>query len=148
MDGLFETSSTCKTHFFRLLLFSVILIVAVLPLSIESVYRPASTGLHPYSWSETHSDWDPLMLPTFGKLAQWDGIVSIICGYLAFLCFGVGKDTIGMYKEWLRYIGLGKHFPALLPASRKSSYATSTWNSAKRMLSRTSAVTKSRSESW
>ena len=140
-------SSTRKGCFFRLFLLSVILIVAILPLSIESVYRPASTGLHPYSWTETHSNWGPLMLPTFGQLAQWDGVVSIICGYLVFICFGIGKDAIEMYKGWLRYFGLEKYFSALLPGSNASSHATSTWNSAKPIHLRASAAT-TKSESW
>lgn len=148
IDGILNASRMGKGRFFRLLILSITLIFAVLPLSIESVYRPVSNGqLHTYSWTEVHSGWGPLLVPTFGQLVQWDGVISIICGYIVFICFGVGQDAVDMYKSWGLHFGLDKYFPSLLPASRTSSRATWTLSSLKSSLLWKSSLAPSRTDS-
>jgi pheromone A receptor len=138
LDSILETRTLRKANFFRLLFISFFLIIAPLPLSIGSVYRILVGGMHRYSWTEVHSDWAPIHIPTFGQVGQKDGVVSIILGYLMFICFGLGQEAVETYKSWLRFFGLQKCFPAFLPGLRKSSPSASRlkWNSIKSNLLR------------
>jgi pheromone a factor receptor len=145
LQGILREKGTRKSHFYRLILIALILTIGVLPIEIQAMYLPLRGGLLPFNWTLIHSDWEPLLIPTNGTLPVWYGPVAIILGFITFICYGLGRDAVEMYKSWLRVFGLEKHFPSLLPGTRNSTANSSkfTWTSIKKTLLRTTSSTPS-----
>jgi pheromone a factor receptor len=154
LSTILSHSSTKKAHLYRLLIISLILSVAIIPLLIWGYTTVFREEFHAFSWTLIHSDWLVLKTPTGGELHDWFGLVSILFGYLVFFCFGVGTDAVEMYKLWGRRIGLGRWFPRLL-APRTSGTVSqvnslATWKSGettKASLLRNTSIAQSRSDS-
>lgn len=52
-----------------------------------------------------------MVIPSTVLYDRW---TNLGCGLLIFFFFGLGKDAVGMYREWLVKLGLGGCFPVLL----------------------------------
>lgn len=145
LQGILREKGTRKSHFYRLIAIALILTIGILLLAIQGVYLPLRGGLLPFSWKLIHSNWDPALLPSNGTFPFWYGPLAIILGFFIFFCYGLGRDTIEMYKSWFRVFGLEKYFPSLLPGSANSTENSSkfTWASFKKTILRTTSSTPS-----
>jgi hypothetical protein len=83
------------------------------------IYWPISQGVENYTFRELHTDWTIDMVPTNGKIYQFDPIVAIVAGYLIFAFFGCGRDARDMYAAWLRKVGINTQLG--LPDGSRSS---------------------------
>jgi pheromone a factor receptor len=70
------------------------------------IYWPISQGVENYTFQELHTDWTIDMVPTQGRIYQFDPIVAIVAGYLIFVFFGFGRDARDMYATWLQRVGI------------------------------------------
>ena len=85
-------------------------------MEIYELVRLCSSGLHAYSWDLVHSDWNTIAKwPTQGTIVQWDHMLWIFYGLLAFVFFGTGKEATRTYRVWADKAGLGKLLPASKP---------------------------------
>jgi pheromone a factor receptor len=89
----------------RLFGISLVTLLALLAMSAWLVVWPISQGVQNFSVHDLHTDWTVEMVPTSGKIYQFDPIVAIIAGYLIFAFFGLGRDARDMYANWLRKLG-------------------------------------------
>ena len=102
------SSSTTQSRFMRLLFISIVIILAILPQTIYALWSQVQAGLHPFRWYQIHYvAWDIAKFPTGGRIFVWTGPAASICGLFVFIAFGLGKDAVLMYKQWLDKIGLG-----------------------------------------
>lgn len=75
-------------------------------------------------------------VPSFGQV-DWKQWVFVVCSYLVFMFFGVGKEARDMYHGWLKKAGLAKFFPALESSEKAQTL------SGKRMFSSATSKVKS-----
>jgi pheromone a factor receptor len=134
VSGLLELNRTTRSRFLRLFIMCAIVIVFLLPSSfyqLEWFLTATTPPMHRYSWSYVHSDWNHIyMFPSYGSPVHWDRWMWISCGYIVFLCFGIGREARAMYRDWLLAIGLGRYFSYLekmLSKPTSESKNSSTW---------------------
>jgi pheromone a factor receptor len=106
LAGILERSKTSQAQFMRLLGISIVALLALIAMSGWLIFWPISQGVENFSFRDLHTDWTIDMVPTFGKIYQFDPIVAIIAGYLIFAFFGLGRDARDMYAGWLRKLGV------------------------------------------
>jgi pheromone a factor receptor len=106
LAGILEQSNTSQAQFLRLLGISIVALLALLSLSGWLIYWPIAEGVENFSFQELHTDWTIDLVPTGGKIYQYDPIVAIVAGYLIFGFFGFGRDARDMYAVWLRKLGI------------------------------------------
>ncbi|EMG47822.1 STE3 Pheromone a factor receptor [Candida maltosa Xu316] len=95
------------TRFARLLIFSCLIVLAMLPLAIYYFFSQANQSQYPFVWREVHhSDWGEIYFYDLGFFTLYDKLVNCIVSVLAFLIFGLGSDAIGMYKGILSMVGI------------------------------------------
>src|ERR1700744_3497894 len=105
LTGILEQSKTTQGQFLRLLGISIVALLGLVSMSGWLIYWPISQGVENYTFHELHTDWTIDMVPTEGKIYQFDPIVAIIAGYLIFAFFGFGRDARDMYAAWLLRVG-------------------------------------------
>ncbi|KAH7051018.1 a-pheromone receptor PreA, partial [Macrophomina phaseolina] len=100
---LIQSHSTTRSRFLRLFLLSSLLLLGILPTQSILVWANFPTRPDSYSWSHNH---DPgvrgqqIGVKSYGYLIP-DRWVSLACGLLVFLFFGLGTDASAMYRSWL-----------------------------------------------
>ncbi|KAF1983484.1 STE3-domain-containing protein [Aulographum hederae CBS 113979] len=130
---LLQHNSTTRSRFFRLFIFSLLIVLGFLPASIMAFIANVSEKHTAYSFDETHADFDQIVLvPSYGQVF-WDKWVEIACGFLAFAFFGTGADALRMYSHWLGKTGIAKVLPTIEPRTRDqeqtSRIGSATWAS-------------------
>ena len=108
-----SNSNLTKSRFMRLFILSFTLVVVMLPVQFYVFYRNVvDFPLIPYSWTEVHGAgwWDIILIPTGGVPTgtdiPFDHWVQIGLGFAVFFFFGLGRDAVKMYAQWLEKIGL------------------------------------------
>ena len=118
-----------KSRFLRLFFLNFTMLLIILPIQCFVVYYNTwlSFPWHTYTWSAVHSpEWGVIVkVPTHGQ-AFFDRWVPIAASCLVFVFFGCGKDANELYRAFLRFLGLGRCFPCILPENRRASMAGST----------------------
>lgn len=118
-----------KSRFLRLFFLNFTMLLIILPIQCFVVYYNTwlSFPWHTYTWSAVHSpEWGVIVkVPTHGQ-AFFDRWVPIAVSCLVFVFFGCGKDAHELYRAFLRFLGLGRCFPCILPENRRASMAGST----------------------
>ncbi|CAK9438465.1 uncharacterized protein LODBEIA_P26890 [Lodderomyces beijingensis] len=107
-------------RFARLLIFSLLIIFAMTPLSIYYFVDSVKYIQGPFSWSQTHDDnWGEIDFYDFGFATMIDKSVNAALSIIAFLLFGLGTDAVGMYKAQFRKVHPKSHSE---PLSKQSTY--------------------------
>lgn len=103
----------------RLFLICLAWLAIAFPLEVYVIYNSSQSRHVPYSWAETHdaTQWKtvPLMY-SYGEVL-YIRYVWLVCGFLVFLAFGLGKDAVKMYKQTLLNLGFGRCLPSLREGS-------------------------------
>ncbi|MCJ1270905.1 a-factor receptor [Lobaria immixta] len=120
-------SNLTKSRFKRLFFMTMTLIAIVLPVQFYVLYRNVSFPLIPYDWNAIHGPmWgDVIMVPT-GGVVRFDLWIQIAVGFALFVFFGIGKEALNMYRDWLLRFGFGAIFPRLQPVSTRIPSTAST----------------------
>ncbi|KAF2841408.1 STE3-domain-containing protein [Patellaria atrata CBS 101060] len=108
LGTILAASNTNQSHFFRLFIMALILILGITPVQIYFLIENIKAQYVPYSWSEIHNPqtWNQhLAAPSGGEVLP-DRWVWIGSGYLVFFFFGMGAETSRMYRKWLVKLGL------------------------------------------
>ncbi|RCK56162.1 Pheromone a factor receptor [Candida viswanathii] len=106
-DILVVTNSGLNMRkFARLLIFSFLIIFAMLPLSLYYCISQAVVSQQTFNWDETHDDhWGDIYFVDAGYAFIYDRLVNAVLSILTFFIFGLGSDAIHMYKTLLSRIG-------------------------------------------
>lgn len=121
----------------RLYILCVVWIVVYIPIEVYLIYTNAEVlSDKPYSWSQTHSHFDTIVLVPSGGEVFYDRWVWLGSGIAVFVFFGFGRDALNMYRAGLLALGLGRLFPSLKQEGRQNSVAAtiSSFNSKAKML--------------
>lgn len=98
-------------RFARLLIFDVLIIIALVPVSIYYFASDFSLFQGKFVWSEVHSMyWGEIYFYDFGINIVYDRWVHIALSVVTFLLFGLGSDALKMYKSALCLMGLKRLF--------------------------------------
>lgn len=98
-------------RFARLLIFSLLIIFTLLPISAYLIALDAPNFGGAYEWSLVHGpDWNETAFFDLGATGLYEKYIDIGVSVIAFLLFGLGTDAVSMYKIWLINIKLGKVF--------------------------------------
>lgn len=117
------------------------LLIIYTPVSIYFFYVNLNITWIPYDWAAIHDPelWNVIIfLPIMGA-RTFDRWVPVALSVFVFIYFGLGGDSIDIYRRWMKTIGLQKVFPSL-NAPRKS-YSNSNTTS---YMSRVSLISKAR----
>ncbi|CAN6610944.1 pheromone a factor receptor [Trichomonascus vanleenenianus] len=98
-DLLHTTNSGMSaSKFVRLLVYVSIIALVMLPLTIYFFTQNVAAQLYPFSWDAAHSQYNdiPRYLGMQPVADQW---IYISFAVIQFLCFGTGKEMIGIYKK-------------------------------------------------
>ncbi|OJD31571.1 a-pheromone receptor [Diplodia corticola] len=109
---LVHSHNTTRSRFLRLFLLSTLILLGILPAQATILYLNL---LHPflkYSWSRNH---DPVQRATIQPYLTHgepipDRWVSLACGFLLFLFFGLGTDASDMYRSWAKNLSPARLF--------------------------------------
>ncbi|THW07888.1 fungal pheromone STE3G-protein-coupled receptor [Aureobasidium pullulans] len=114
-NSILASSNTTRSRFLRLFIIAFVFLIGITPLQIYIlVVQVPPPGTKPFSFSTIHdpSSWNSsVVIPSTVLYDRW---TNLGCGLLIFFFFGLGKDAVGMYREWLVKLGLGGCFPVLL----------------------------------
>lgn len=104
---LSNTPAAAKSRFRRLFALAITLLVLYLPLTVIAFADNMSIPLHTYSWSYIHPhDWaERIILYTPVDKLSFDRWAQIITAYILFGFFGLGRDAMQMYRDWLKVGG-------------------------------------------
>ncbi|EGW35332.1 uncharacterized protein SPAPADRAFT_146456 [Spathaspora passalidarum NRRL Y-27907] len=87
-------------RFARLLIFCLLIILAMAPLSGYYFADIFKYKLHKFEWDEVHQeDWGEIMYYDVGFTVGYRRLVNSILSIIAFLLFGLGSDAVEMYKS-------------------------------------------------
>ncbi|KAI5969142.1 STE3 [Candida margitis] len=90
-------------RFARLLIFSILIVFVMTPLSIYYFAQKVSFTQYPFHWEEVHSpEWGDIYFADFGFFSVIDRLVNSSISIVAFLLFGLGTDALKMYRSFLR----------------------------------------------
>lgn len=107
-------------RFLRLFWLSSIMILIILPLQTWVFYSQimAAIPFHEFSWKKVHGpDWNTIvMIDTFNQV-QYQPWISVGASVLLFLFFGLGPESLDMYRQYL-----GRWFPSLGTPRRPTSF--------------------------
>ncbi|KAF2218493.1 pheromone A receptor-domain-containing protein [Elsinoe ampelina] len=106
---LLSASSTTKARFVRLYLLALGFVLLVFPVTLYLLFQNWPRDPSPFDWGKVHDyqAWKQIaMVPCFGYVGV-DKWMQVVAGGLVFGLFGVGSEARGMYKGWLRAVGLG-----------------------------------------
>lgn len=119
-DLLSNNSSLTRSRFTRLFILSVMLLVIEVPVTFYIFYLNLNAPMLPYDWDRVHGEgWLGITkIPTNGRI-QFDRWIPVGTGFLVFAVFGLGKDAMTMYREWLNIIGIGKFLPDFVMGIKK-----------------------------
>jgi len=114
-DSLMQASNTTKSRFLRLLLLSMTLVFVLFPIQVYISFENWPRHPHPFKWSEIHdyAAWANIFAVSSGGMVSRDRWVQIVCGFLIFVFFGMGREAMAMYKSWAKAVGLDKVFGRL-----------------------------------
>ena len=127
-----SNSNLNQSRFIRLFLLAATLLLVFLPVQAYILYLNLAFPRHAYSWDIVHGPlWNSIIKVPTGGQVLFDRWIRVVCGFVIFLFFGLGKDAITMYRAWLLKLGLGKIFPSLANAYLPSTSATGSGNSSK-----------------
>lgn len=106
-----------KSRFMRLFLLAVILLIVFLPASVYTFFLNISDEFLPYSWADIHGEgWLSIEKIPTGNVIKFDRWPPVGVGFLVFLLFGLGKDAVALYRDWINTIGIGRFLPDRLMA--------------------------------
>ncbi|KAF8244745.1 fungal pheromone STE3G-protein-coupled receptor, partial [Wilcoxina mikolae CBS 423.85] len=107
-DLLSNNSNITKSRFMRLFILSIILLVIEVPVTFYIFYLNLNAPILPYNWDRIHGEgWLYITkIPTNGQIL-FDRWIPVGTGFLIFIVFGLGKDAVVMYRDWLNMIGVG-----------------------------------------
>lgn len=99
---------TNRSRFLRLFLICLLWIVASVPIQAYTFYVNLSFPRDSYSWQDAH---DPellseIMLVPSGGIVVYDRFIWLCAGFAMFLFFGLGKDAMSMYSDWMSALRL------------------------------------------
>lgn len=98
-------------RFARLLIFSVLIVIALVPVAIYYFISDFTLFEGKFVWSEIHNQyWGEIFFFDFGIEIVYDRWVNIALSVITFLLFGLGSDALQMYKNGLCMVGLGRLF--------------------------------------
>lgn len=87
-------------RFARLLIFSFLIVFAMIPLSLYYFVSQAEVLKNPFHWDQVHNEeWNVIYFYDFGFFTFYDRLVNCILSVLAFIIFGLGSDALDMYKS-------------------------------------------------
>lgn len=96
--------------FARLLIFSILIIIALVPLAVYNFASDAKYYRGPFIWKEIHTSyWGEIVYYDLGISTCYDRFIDIGLSFIAFIIFGLGSDALTMYKKILGHIGFS-HF--------------------------------------
>ncbi|ODV98100.1 hypothetical protein PACTADRAFT_47921 [Pachysolen tannophilus NRRL Y-2460] len=95
-------------RFARLLIFCILIILVMFPISLYYFCSEVTSIVGGYSWDEVHdpSTWD-LVVFIDEPSPLFDRWIYIFVSLFCFLIFGSGEDAFLMYRDWLTAIGFG-----------------------------------------
>lgn len=94
-------------RFARLLIFSILVILVLFPLSVYFFVADVSSKTQEsYSFSAVHGpDWNNILYSDFGTSYVYYAWIDLALSIITFILFGLGSDAIAMYKSALYKIG-------------------------------------------
>ncbi|KAK6454092.1 pheromone A receptor-domain-containing protein [Scheffersomyces xylosifermentans] len=93
-------------RFARLLIFSLLIILALAPLAIYYFVGDVKIYKGPFDWSRFHNpNWGTILYADFGFYLLYDKFVNIGLSFITFFLFGLGSDSLEMYKSLFRRFG-------------------------------------------
>ena len=117
---LSNSTYATKSRFMRLFILAIVVLLIFLPASIYMFLLNVSQEFLPYSWSEVHGDgWLSVKKMPTGNRINFDRWPPVGVGFLVFLLFGLGKDAMTLYRDWLNRVGIGKYLPDRFMAREK-----------------------------
>lgn len=109
-----SNSNLTKSRFKRLFFMSSLLILICLPVQLYVLHQNSSYPLYPYDWNTVHGPgWSEIIMIPSGGAMYYDHWIHIVVGFTVFIFFGLGKDAIKMYRNWLLKAGFGTIIPSL-----------------------------------
>ncbi|KAL1626623.1 a-factor receptor [Diplodia seriata] len=124
---LVHSHNTTRSRFLRLFLLSTLILLGILPTQAAILYANVPASFMNFSWSRNH---DPIHRSTIqaayshGKLLP-DRWVSLACGFLIFLFFGLGTDASDMYRSWAKKLDPARLFRRRNRNRRRSIFSIS-----------------------
>ncbi|KAG2731817.1 hypothetical protein G9P44_001425 [Scheffersomyces stipitis] len=98
-------------RFARLLIFSLLVILAMTPLAIYYFIGDLRVYRGKFNWKEVHNEmWGEILYADFGFYLLYDKFVNIGLSFITFFLFGLGSDSISTYKSILSKFGI--RFPS------------------------------------
>ncbi|KAI5276656.1 fungal pheromone STE3G-protein-coupled receptor [Aureobasidium subglaciale] len=117
-NSILASSNTTRSRFLRLFSISMILILGITPVQIYIIFTQYPRGeTYPFSFSVLHDPQTWNIIVGMPSAVIYDRWINLVCGFLVFFAFGLGKDAKGVYREWLVKMGLGRWFSVLLVES-------------------------------
>lgn len=94
-------------RFARLLIFCILIVLFMLPLSTYFFVSDIRQNKAAFEWLRVHSPifWGFINHADIGVV--YDRWIICALSYITFIIFGLGSDAIGMYLQFLRFVGLG-----------------------------------------
>lgn len=93
-------------RFARLLIFSLLILLVMVPVTVFYFSKDVGQYAHRFIWSQAHSDvWSEIVYGDFGPSFLYQQWVDVALSVVTFLLFGLGSDAIEMYKGALRKLG-------------------------------------------
>lgn len=109
-----SSSNLTKSRFKRLFFMSSFLILVCLPVQLYLLHENSAYQLSPYDWSAIHGPhWSDIVKIPSGGTVYYDEWIHIAVGFAVFIFFGLGKEAVNSYRDWLLKAGAGKIFPSL-----------------------------------
>lgn len=98
-------------RFARLLIFSFLVVLVMVPVSIYYFASDFEVFRGKLDWATTHGEyWGHIFFADFGIEPVYDKWVNIALAFVAFILFGLGSDALLMYKCVLCKVGFKRFF--------------------------------------
>ncbi|KAI0462393.1 hypothetical protein LJB42_003885 [Komagataella kurtzmanii] len=103
-----SNSGLTLRRFCRLLVFCIMVILIMLPVSIYTFVVDVRYALPHFSWSEIHDPdlWIGLVIPDDSVKPIYDRWIYPLLTFATFLIFGLGTEAVSMYKRVLVFLGI------------------------------------------
>ncbi|CUM67426.1 uncharacterized protein PRCAT00005122001 [Priceomyces carsonii] len=93
-------------RFARLLIFSLLIVLVLAPLTTYYFVADALSFKGKFSWKETHNEyWDFIYFFDVGYSVTYGNFINIGLSIITFILFGLGSDALDLYKSMFRKLG-------------------------------------------
>lgn len=97
--------------FARLLIFSLLIIIVLVPISVYYFVSDATVFTEKFQWSKYHNQyWGTILYADLGMSIVYDKWADIALSIVTFFLFGLGTDALEVYKNFYYNVGLSALF--------------------------------------